>query len=707
MRDMKTPRKNISLSTLRQRDDEEAGIFVRWQKIELHREQPEDKNKVRVIASTDNPVDWGYFREILIHTPNAVDVRAAATCLFNHNRNAPIGGIESCEVDGKTMTAVLDIDPEARAKDTGMRILEGIRKGWIRGVSIGYQYDMERDAQIVTENDVTTVTVNKWRLREISITPTQADVTAQVTRTQETIKTRSAKSTTHTEEKAMNEAQRAQLRLTLRAMGLSEAEINDIMKRDALTMETGLDAANAIVASRATATKHANEVEAARAEEQARCLRISEMARTFNLDPKKYVEIKDEEKSRAEMAKDHAENLKNAGKGTSKGNVRKDGIEVGVEECEKVRDCAVNALLSRTQGMKVGEDKLQGNPFAGRRVTDIARLFAQRMGHNEAGQWSDREAAAFALGVGRGVQEIRARNANVFTGGFDSYVLANVMDKAVVAGFKAFEQNMTYNLWTRIREVSDFKQVNGAALDVGNLVQTPEGSPFPELVKAEFGYVAALQMWGVTASLNEQVIVNDDLGEFFSQVFRAGAIAQRTIEKEVYAQLEATTWTNNTSSGSGLGTGAAPTPGNLDVVRKAFRNKTGPAGEKLGNVPKFLIHAMDIALPVDIALGRVINYAGVQASVRSSSMIPIETPFLTGTATTYYLAGDPAIVDTMVILMLAGQMVPRVEEYDAGAVAAKKWKISLPFAAKSVSTSVPLAAGSTAFIAPGLQQATV
>lgn len=700
---MKTPRKNISLPVVRQRDDD-ANMFVRWQPIELHREQPEDKNKVRVIASTDNPVDWGYFREILLHKPESVDTRAAATCLFNHNRNMPIGGIDSCQVDGKTMTAVLDIDPEARA-ESGIKILEGIRKGWIRGVSIGYQYDMERDAKIVTENEVTTVTVNKWRLREISITPTQADVTAQVTRTQNTIKTRSAKSATHSEDKAMNEAQKRMFRVAMRAAGLTDAEIDAILAREGVTLERANEEATALIEKRASASQHQNEIEQARVAEQARCLRITDMARAFDLDPKKYIEIKDEEKSRAEMAKDHAENLKNKGKNTAAG--RQISAEVGVEECEKVRDAATNALLARTQGMKISDDKLQGNPFAGRRMTDIARMFAQRMGHAEAAQWSDRESAAFALGVGRGVQEIRARNANVFTGGFDTYVLANVMDKAVVAGFKAFEQNMTYNLWTRIREVSDFKQVNGAALDVGNLVQTPEGSPFPELAKAEFGYLAALQMWGVTASLNEQVIINDDLAEFFSQIFRAGAIAQRTIEKEVYAQLEATTWTNNTSGSAGLGSGAAPTPGNLDVPRKAFRNKTGPAGEKLGNVPKFLIHAPDIALPVDIALGRVINYSGVQASVRSSSMIPIETPFLAGTATTYYLAGDPNIVDTMVILMLAGQMVPRVEEYDSGAVAAKKWKISLPFAAKSVVTSVNLAAGGTAYIAPGLQQATV
>jgi len=700
---MSTPR-TISVPTLRQRDDD-ANTFVRWQQIELAREQPKETNKVRVIASTDNPVDWGYFREILLHKPESVDVRAAATCLFNHNRNMPIGGIESCEVDGKTMTAVLDIDPEARA-ESGIKILEGIRKGWIRGVSIGYQYDMERDAQIVTENEVTTVTVRKWRLREISITPTQADVTAQVTRTQETIKTRSAKSTTHTEEKAMNEAQRAQLRLTLRAMGLSEAEITDILKRDGLTMETGLDAANTIVASRATATKHQNEIEAARAAEQARCLRITEMARGLELDPSKYLAL-EEEKARAQMATDLADKKKAAGQGTSTQTVART-VAVGTEECEKVRDAACNALLAREPGMKIDRATLQGNPFAGRRLTDVARLFAQRMGLQDAINWTDNQAASFALGVGRAMQDIRSRNANVFTGGFDSYVLANVMDKAVVAGFKAFEQNTTYNKWTRTRSVSDFKQVNGAALDVGNLVKTVEGAPFPELTKAEFGYVAQLAMWGVTASLNTQVIINDDLGEFMSQIYRAGAIAQRTIEKEVYAQLEAATWTNNVSTGAGLGTGAAPTPGNLDVARKAFRNKTGPAGEKLGNIPKFLIHTPDLALPVDVGLGKVINYGGVaQGSARAASMEGIEAPYLAGTSTTYYLAGDPNLVDTLIVLMLEGMSVPQVEEYDAGAVAAKKWKIFLPFTATPVITSVALAAGSTAFIAPGLQQATV
>lgn len=364
-------------------------------------------------------------------------------------------------------------------------------------------------------------------------------------------------------------------------------------------------------------------------------------------------------------------------------------------------------MQAREPALKVKPSDLQGNPFAGRRLTEVARRFALMNGISEAQNWSERECASFAVGSGRHWNEIKARNQNVYTGMFDTFVLANALDKAVVGGFTSFDQNKTYDLWTRVRQVSDFKQVTGAALDVGNLQKTVQGAPFPEMTKSEFGYNATLAMWGVTASLSGETIISDDLGEFMSQVFRAGAIANRTIEKEVYTQLEGATWTNNTTSGAGLGTGAAPTPGNLDVVRTAFANKTGPAGEKLGNVPKYLIHQPGIALPVDIALGRVVNYSGVQASVRSASMIPIETPYLAGTSTTYYLAAEPNLADTLVLLMLDGMSTPQVEEYDVGAVFGKSWKIYLPFTAKPVITSVSLAAGGTANIAPGLQQATV
>lgn len=359
-------------------------------------------------------------------------------------------------------------------------------------------------------------------------------------------------------------------------------------------------------------------------------------------------------------------------------------------EEQKQSLAAVEAIFARIAPQKVN---LQGNPYAGRRAIELGRRYAIGLGIPGAEVMSDVDVGRWMLGM---------RSANVSTGMFDSYVLANVMDKAVAEGFNGFGENATYPRWTRIRQVSDFKEVTGGAIDVGNLQETVENAPFPELTKAEFGYTSKLAMWGVTASLSLQALINDDLDQFMNQIFRSGQMANRTIEKEVYSKLEGATWTNNTTASAGLGSAGTPTPANLDKPRADFLNKTGPAGEKLENVPKFLIHTPNIALDVAVALGKVINYGGVaQGSGRASSMEGIETPYLTGTNTTYYLAGDPGFVDTVVILMLNGMLTPQIEQYDSGAVAAKKYKIYLPFKAKPVITSID---GTN--YAPGLQQAT-
>jgi hypothetical protein len=81
----------------------------------------------------------------------------------------------------------------------------------------------------------------------------------------------------------------------------------------------------------------------------------------------------------------------------------------------------------------------------------------------------------------------------------------------------------------------------------------------------------------------------------------------------------------------------------------------------------------------------------------------LEASTLTGfSTTTYYLIADPALVTGLVLSTVAGYESPQVQEYDAGAVGARKWKIWQPFeadlfwCANSAGTS----------LIPGAQQAT-
>lgn len=659
------------------------------------KELPE--NQFRLIASTDTNLDWGYCCERLLHGPENVDLSGALSVLSNHNPDQLIGGILSTQVDGKKMTALVEIDPDAKTS-TGMKFGSAILRKFLRGVSIGYDYRRE-DCTFTEENGKRSVVVRKWQLREISITPTPADLSAQVTR---------QRSDWAREAFAAKEKLPMEFTNWLAARGLKESELS---AGELALLKRTYEAEKAIVVTPSVvkppvvgdelATERAARAEAERkAKESGTVVELLELARSHK------VEAKAEDFKGLTKEAGLALLLERKAKATESKPGESVVVDITTDVLDKQNDAACDALLARG-GVVVDEKKLQGNPFVARRAIEVGRRLAQIAGIRGAADWSDNDTGMWML---ERVSRRGKRSANVTADMFGSYVLINAMDKAVALGFKAFGEagQSTYKKWTRTRQVADFKTVTGAALDVGNLQKTVEDAPFPELTKAEFGYQAALAMWGVTASLTIQTLVNDDLGEFMNQIFRSGQIANRTIEKEVYAQLEALTWTGNTSSGAGLGTGAAPTPANLDVARQAFINKVGPSNEKLGNVPRFLIHQPTQGVPVGIALGRIINYNGVSGSQAALSLEAVETPYLAGTATTYYLIGDPALVDTVILLMLAGMMTPQIEEFDAGAVAARKWKIYLPFTAKPVATSVTnTVTGVASIVAPGMQQATV
>jgi hypothetical protein len=344
-------------------------------------------------------------------------------------------------------------------------------------------------------------------------------------------------------------------------------------------------------------------------------------------------------------------------------------------------------------------DKAKSNPHAERgfSVLDIARRYAQRMGVQGVDGWNKFDIAQFIMG--KPVPGAQRSSPNVSSGMFNTVVLGNFMDKSVMNGFKQFASIMTWPKWTRTKMVADFKTFGVGALDSGNLVSTAEDLAFPELTKAEGSYTSSLGLFGATVSLTFQALVNDDLGEFASLLSRAGAIAQRTIEKEAYNALNNGTFTNNTTSGvAGLATAAG-----MDVLRAAFDKKTGPAGEVLGNSPKYLL------VPSALRTKALQNTAQVQTYPLvmnvNTDIETVVSPFLTEAGTpsqsTVYLCGDPALVDTVLIGFLNGMESPQVAEYDAGAIAARKWKIMLPLVAVLATTTV----NSTIFI-PGIQQGT-
>ncbi len=547
------------------------------------------------------------------------------------------------------------MSPDARTQ-SGVKVMDLIRSGALAGVSIGYMY---RDSDVTVDKESRTLTANRWRLSEITFTPTQADQGAHVQRSlPETFN--NAGNTAFTKDRTMTLEQ---------LIALYGEKHRSLLGKLLGDKKSEADIASAVIAAeRAEAIKPPADAsdEKARSAEIAKLRmerQITTVAESHGLKGSNYFDAESLDAALVRMTKDKAE--------AAKTNVDQPMIRAHV---------SVDAL-----------DK--------KRTLDMVRAFAGNRGENPT-EWSRSDLAHYALGnVGR--MSCGVRDANTTSSNFVSFVLANAMDKAVMIGFNDFASSTTYQEWTTTRMVPDFKTVTGAALDSGNLVSTAENISFPELAKAEGGYTATASLWGATVSLTFQALVNDDLGEFMNMIGRAGAIAQRTIDKEVYSQLNAATWTGNITSGATLSTA-----GSIDSIYTAFSVKVGPAGELTGVTPAYLIVA-----PQNRQAGE--NVCGISlppgittmSSSATRSLKLIVTPQLAQsgiTTSTYYVAASPKVSDTVKVIKLQGFDSPVVQEYDAGAQAARKWKILMPFAAKVVQFT----SGGTIFF-PGLQQGIV
>lgn len=619
---------------------DDAREEVQYRSLELRAEDMDESGELRLLASTNEPVNVGGYREILVHDAGSIDMSSCRSLLLNHDKDQIIGGVRSMKVDNGQLRATVFVVESARTA-SGTSVRELVKAGALRGVSIGYVRDLDKATFDERSN---TLTVSNWSLREITLTPTPADIRAQVVRS------------LPTSIRASNSAD---------SVAAPAAEKKGKMPDDIKPQD------NIPAALKNDEAARAAEIAAVRAERDALHLRnqINTIAESHGLRGSEFHASKSIDEAVRAMTEAKAKALAS--------DVKVSGvrIEAGSDQTDKLNDECVTELMK------------------GRSVLDIARKHARATGA-KADDMTRNDLAGYVLNKDVPGMSKRVSAPNVTSSMFNTVVLANIMDKSVFQGFTAGET--TYQLWCGRRTVADFKQFAAGALDSGNLVQTAEGLAFPELGKAEASYNGTLGLWGATISLSFQALVNDDLGEFMRMLNRAGQIAARTIDKNVIAVLEGLTWTGNTTTASPLGT-----TGSVDKVRAAFDRKTGPAGEILGNRPKFLL-APSILRKAALQETTVVQALPLATAV-NTDLQTIVNPYLTQATTAseskYYLIGNNALVDTITVAFLQGAETPMVMEYDAGAVAKRSWKIMQAFVPVAGSTTV-----SSVIYTPGIQQ---
>lgn len=132
---------------------------------------------IPVVLSTEAPVMRGGFREVLKHTPAAVDLsRFPLPLLISHDQTQlPVGVIESPQVVNGKLRAIAKFGSSDQAK----QILTDVKNRIIRSLSVGYRILEDRI-------DGDTVTALQWMPYEASLVAAPADPGAGFFRTLET-----------------------------------------------------------------------------------------------------------------------------------------------------------------------------------------------------------------------------------------------------------------------------------------------------------------------------------------------------------------------------------------------------------------------------------------------------------------------------------------------------------------------------------------
>jgi len=631
-------------------------VLTRVRTLDIAEDAKIEDGVIRMVASTNAPVrvrvsvdgEEQMWEEVLEHSEGQVDACAARAVLINHRPDAIVGSITSVRFDGSSAIVEAKIDPDAKL-ETGVRVINAVRSGALKGVSIGYGYRADNNSDVTVDYEAKRLTVRKWRFSEVSLVATPADTSAGV--------------------RSLN-APPAPLKGSI---PMSEVPAE---KAGAAPAATAPDAA----AIRSEVTK------------------IASLAESHKLRAADYLSL-DLPAAQAKMLEDIA--ARDA-KANPKAPITSH-IEVGEEAHEKIAKRAVGALLW-SAGFQHTDEKLanhefsdgtkladmqRGNTIRGRSISDVIRATCESLGVR-TGDLDRSDLARIALG--NDVSGVRDA-ANVSTGFFGSFVFLNLAKKAVAIGYQMGGKSIKYEPLVSRNYVPDYKQFAVGSLGLGNLSKTVENAAFPELTAQEGVYLDKVSMWGGTLSLSEQAIVSDDTGRFFDQLRQTGVIAKKTIDRRVFQVLlrgistsDATsTWTDNTTGSSTIvhttNDTAVAARANLTKVESALMSKLGLDGNPMGNMASYLVVPSDLGY---VAAG-LMGVAPGQQNQTSLRYQVIATPWLQHSglvgysATSYYLVADPSEATGLVLSTINGFDEPRVEQYDPGAVAAFKWKCYMPF----------------------------
>lgn len=632
-----------------------------------------ESRTVEVSFATETAVrtfDWDsyeHINEILVCTPEAGDLtrlNSGAPVLDNHNRwgqtsKVVVGVVESARFEGGIGIAKLRFGNS----DDDTDLMNKVRDKIVTGVSVGYnvkEYQVTR-----TEGETPVYRATKWEATEISFTPVQADVNSRV-RSEDA--TNSVTIEDITPELAPAPAEVPDETTT-------KENINNENNDSEMTEEERL------AAEAATRTQAAKD-------ERVRISGIQSKVRSLGL-PDTLANTLIEENVSVDVASTRA--IEEWTK-LQPANVipQGDGNEVN---SEKLRSAMANSLVLRIDpraASVMGDENVRAaGDFKGMTLLRLAEESLIRSGHKTAG-YSPKQIATAALGG-----KVRGLH---HTTDFPLLLMSTV-NRTLLAQYAI--QERTFTGWARRTTINDFRPITRVRLSeiLGNLEEVKEGAEYKYGTFSEAGESYKLAKYGKIIGITWEAIINDDLSAF-DRIPQAFAVKAANLQSDiVYSMILANAFTVmsdgsplfSAAHGNFIGTagnltagGSALSETTLSAAYTSFRTQKGSDGSFLNLRPKFLIVG-----PKNEFLAQKLTSVNFVATKQSDTPVGA----LTGLTLVvdariqnyeWFLAADPASLDTVEYAFLAGEEELFIDEREGFNIDGVEIKARVVFAAKAI-----------------------
>jgi hypothetical protein len=614
----------------------------------------------------DTAIDY---EEILVVSRDAVDLsrlEAHAPVLDSHSQwttRAIVGVVERAWIDKGEGRASLRF-PKQGVDEAADRLFALVSDGIVRNISVGYRIDKVRVERPERIDEPERWFVERWTPHELSFVAVGADPGAQV--------------------RSVSDAPIFPFELINSNTRMMETAAMD---EPVQTREAAPDVANTPVAyDRIDAVPPAvPDADQVRAEERARVAAIFGLADRFRLD-RAFADdlvtrgVALEEARRVIL--DKLAERDERGAGHTAVSFPAGGLDATVTRREAISEAIAHRLAPSANALPD-----RAREYRGMSLVEIARETLQQAGVRTRGMTAN-EVAQLAL-----------RNAGTHGSSDFPLILANVAGKRLRQAYMTAPRS--FDRWTRGITTSDFKPMFPS--QIGNfpgLLPVMEGAEFSYGTIAESRETYRLATFGRIVALTRQAIVNDDLRAFDRALGTAGMKAADLESGLVYNELlsnpvlaDGVALFSAAAGRTNQGTAAAITEASLTqaielMTQQREMTPAGVTGDQISNnYPRYILVAPGMrAIEARKIIAQTTPAQASQVNPYANAFDVIEEPRLFNTAgpQRWWLAADPATIDTIEYCRLEGQSEPFLDQRVGFEVDGGEFKIRHDFAAKAI-----------------------